>query len=475
MVSQNLSVDDYSSDLRSAKGRRITKSLTIPFLRIITLLITDIISLTLAWKLGISQGTPLESPWTTNTSFFLLTLAIQLGIFTSKKLYQAGDYRRNYLSLIKAISLSNLLLLVIAFFYEPNQYLSRSAFLLFWLCSITFLCLTRWIFDISTQYLRHKGAIRHPAFLITDKNDEEQSISLIEKESRYNLLGVASAKSLDKANRAETLQYLKQLGIVELFISWHAIKNRLYICWHFQTAGITLRILPTDKQVMPANSQVWMIGKVPSITIPVPLIIGADFLLKRCFDLCASIFLLIFLSPIYLLISLVIKLDSPGPIFFRQSRVGLHGKNFKIWKFRTMVTNAEKLQESLEAKNEIKDGVLFKIKDDPRITGCGKFLRQYSLDELPQIFNVIVGEMSLVGPRPLPLRDVEKFKRNYFIRQDVLPGITGLWQVSGRSNIEDFEDGVKLDISYIENWSLWLDFKILLQTVLVVLFKKGAY
>ena len=140
-----------------------------------------------------------------------------------------------------------------------------------------------------------------------------------------------------------------------------------------------------------------------------------------------------------------------------------------------MVVNAEKLQAGLEAKNEIKDGVLFKLKHDPRITRIGKFLRRYSLDELPQLFNVLLGEMSLVGPRPLPVRDVERFQTPHFIRQEVLPGITGLWQVSGRSNIDNFEDAVKLDITYIENWSLWLDLTILLKTVGVVLQKTGAY
>jgi lipopolysaccharide/colanic/teichoic acid biosynthesis glycosyltransferase len=140
-----------------------------------------------------------------------------------------------------------------------------------------------------------------------------------------------------------------------------------------------------------------------------------------------------------------------------------------------VVVNAEKLQASLEAKNEIKDGVLFKLKDDPRITPLGKFLRRYSLDELPQIFNVLLGEMSLVGPRPLPVRDVERFKTTHFIRQEILPGITGLWQVSGRSNIDNFEEAVKLDITYIENWSLWLDLKILLKTAKAVLQKTGAY
>jgi lipopolysaccharide/colanic/teichoic acid biosynthesis glycosyltransferase len=140
-----------------------------------------------------------------------------------------------------------------------------------------------------------------------------------------------------------------------------------------------------------------------------------------------------------------------------------------------MYVNADKLQKELEARNEMQDGVLFKMKDDPRITRVGKFLRRSSLDELPQLFNILLGEMSLVGPRPLPIRDVQKFSEHHFIRQEVLPGITGLWQVSGRSNITSFEEVVRLDTFYIENWSIWLDLQILLRTAIVLLQKKGAY
>ncbi len=204
-------------------------------------------------------------------------------------------------------------------------------------------------------------------------------------------------------------------------------------------------------------------------------IVGSSFCVKRSIDLCCSIILSIIILPVYLVIALLIKLDSSGVVFFKQERIGLHGQKFKIWKFRTMVSNAEEMQKDLEAKNEIKDGILFKMKDDPRITRVGKFLRAYSLDELPQLLNVIIGQMSLVGPRPLPIRDVEKFQISHLIRQEVLPGITGLWQVSGRSNIDNFEDTVKLDIDYIENWSLLLDLTILFKTFKVVLLKTGAY
>jgi exopolysaccharide biosynthesis polyprenyl glycosylphosphotransferase len=343
------------------------------------------------------------------------------------------------------------------------------------LLSVVFICSDRYIFDAATKLLRNKGAIRHPIFLITDTEEKEDHIRIVEQENCYTVQGITNSSCLDLCNREATFEYLRQQGIVEVFVSWNAIKNRLYVCWNFYTAGITLRILPTKSELSHPKSIIWNIGEFPCMTIPAPIIAGSDIWVKRCFDLCCSIILLCLLSPVYLVIALLIKLNSPGPVFFRQERIGLNCRKFKIWKFRTMVANAEKLQATLEAKNEIKDGVLFKMKDDPRITRVGEFLRRYSLDELPQLFNVFLGEMSLVGPRPLPTRDVEKFKTKHFIRQEVLPGITGLWQISGRSNIDNFEDAVKLDMAYIENWSLWLDLKILLLTVRVVLEKTGAY
>nr|WP_248277609.1 sugar transferase [Brasilonema sp. UFV-L1] len=444
-------------------------------MRVGTLVVLDIISLTLAWNLAVIYGTPLESPWTQKASFLLLILAVAIGVISTKGLYKSGNNRRNYFSLFKAITLSETLLLLIAFLYEPESYISRSTFLLFWFLSVVFICTARFICDLGTKLLRSRGAIRHSVFLITDPEDKENHIRLIEKENCYTVQGISGSSSLDLMNREATFEYLRTEGIEEAFVSWNAIKNRLYVCWRFQTAGITLRILPTEGEVRHPKSVFWMIGEVPCMTIPAPIIAGSDFWVKRSFDLCCSIILLLLLSPVYVVIATLIKLDSPGSVFFQQNRVGLHSKNFKIWKFRTMVTNAEKLQAKLEAKNEIKDGVLFKMKDDPRITRIGKFLRRYSLDELPQLFNVLLGEMSLVGPRPLPMRDVEKFKTKHFIRQEVLPGITGLWQVSGRSDIDNFEDGVKLDITYIENWSIWLDLQILLKTVKVVFSKTGAY
>ncbi|MGI2902611.1 sugar transferase [Tolypothrix sp. VBCCA 56010] len=475
MFSKFIPAVNLQPDLRSARGTRIQKGLSIRLIRVVTLILLDIISVSLAWNFAVFNGTPLQSPWTQNRSFLLLVITVEIGVIAVKGLYHPGKHRRNYLGLIQAISLSECLLLLVAFLYEPETYVSRSTFLIFWVFSIALVCLSRLWIDVAIKVVREKGAVRYPVFLITDAEDKQQHIQLIEKEKCYAVQGISDSSCLDRSNRKATFEYLRKEGIVEAFVSWSAIKNRLYVCWHFHSAGIILQILPTKNEVHHPKSVFWMIGETPCLTIPAPIITGSDFWVKRCFDLVCSIILITLLSPIYLFIAILIKLDSPGPIFFKQNRIGLHCKKFKMWKFRTMVVNAEKLQADLEAKNEIKDGVLFKLKNDPRVTRVGKFLRSYSLDELPQLFNVLLGEMSLVGPRPLPLRDVEKFQTMHFIRQEVLPGITGLWQVSGRSDIENFEEGVKLDITYIENWALWLDLKILLKTIRVVLQKTGAY
>jgi exopolysaccharide biosynthesis polyprenyl glycosylphosphotransferase len=196
---------------------------------------------------------------------------------------------------------------------------------------------------------------------------------------------------------------------------------------------------------------------------------------KRGIDLVGAVLGVVLLAPVFVGIAIAIKLSSPGPVFFRQERMGLHGRVFAMWKFRTMVTNATAMQAVLEQQNESSDGVLFKLKNDPRVTRIGRFLRQTSLDELPQLFNVLMGQMSLVGPRPLPLRDVERFDPWHHTRHQVLPGITGLWQISGRSEIDAFNDAARLDLYYIDHWCLNLDLEILLETIRIVLFGKGAY
>jgi exopolysaccharide biosynthesis polyprenyl glycosylphosphotransferase len=196
-------------------------------------------------------------------------------------------------------------------------------------------------------------------------------------------------------------------------------------------------------------------------------------LVKRALDVTVSFVLIVLLFPVLTAVALVIKLTSKGPILFLQERVGLNKRRFLIYKFRTMVPNADKMLHGLEMLNEVA-GPVFKIKNDPRMTPIGRLLRRASIDELPQLFNVLKGDMSLVGPRPLPVRDYEGFSEDWQRRRfSIRPGITCLWQVNGRSSIS-FEKWMQLDLQYIDQWSLWLDFKILVLTVPAVLKGSGA-
>jgi len=202
--------------------------------------------------------------------------------------------------------------------------------------------------------------------------------------------------------------------------------------------------------------------------------IRLTYLIKRMIDIVASFIALILLSPIFLFTWIAIKVEDPGPAIFKQVRVGRWGSTFTMYKYRSMIMNADKIKEKLMSQNESQAGVIFKMKKDPRITNVGRIIRKLSIDELPQLFNVLIGDMSLVGPRPPLPSEVSEYSLNDRKRLEVIPGITGLWQVSGRSDI-DFEGQVKLDIEYIKSQSVWNDITILIKTIPAVLLSKGAY
>ena len=204
------------------------------------------------------------------------------------------------------------------------------------------------------------------------------------------------------------------------------------------------------------------------------LVVKGAYLLKRVFDIVASLILMVLLLPVFLATALAIRLESPGPILFKQTRVGRWGELFTMWKFRSMYVDAEARKKELMAQNEMAGGVIFKMKDDPRVTRVGKLIRKTSIDELPQLWNVLIGEMSLVGPRPPVPAEVDQYSLSDRRRLEVIPGITCIWQVSGRSEIP-FDQQVELDVQYIESQSFWTDIKILLKTVPALLFGTGAY
>ncbi|MFC4337176.1 sugar transferase [Salininema proteolyticum] len=244
------------------------------------------------------------------------------------------------------------------------------------------------------------------------------------------------------------------------------------LAWQLEGSGRDLMVAPQLTDIAGPRVHIRPVEGLPLLHVEEPTISGMSWLAKNILDFTASLLGLIVISPLLLVTALLIKLDSPGPVFFRQPRVGREGETFLCWKFRTMYIDAEERQAALMMENE-SDGLLFKMKDDPRITRIGKFLRRTSIDELPQLINVLKGEMSLVGPRPLPAENGD-FLGDVRRRLLVRPGITGLWQVSGRSDLS-WDDAVRLDLYYVDNWSLTTDLQILLRTVSAVMKSKGAY
>ena len=237
--------------------------------------------------------------------------------------------------------------------------------------------------------------------------------------------------------------------------------------------GVTVSVAPSTMEILLDRAEFIPGQTVPLFTLRPPVFDGLDYALKRSFDLITSALLLVLMAPVLAVIALAVKLSSPGPIIYRSVRPGIGGRPFACFKFRTMREHADQMLADLEPLNE-KSGALFKIRHDPRLTPVGRVLRRFSLDELPQLVNVLRGEMSLVGPRPLPTRDFERLEEWHKKRYLVLPGITGLWQVSGRSEL-DFDDLVRLDFLYLERWSILLDLSILVKTIPAVFTRRGAF
>ncbi len=275
-------------------------------------------------------------------------------------------------------------------------------------------------------------------------------------------------------------QVLRQYEVDQIYFVQHnddniaQIQEYIDICLEM---GITVKVIMDvsySHRMLRSDSFVSSVGTYPLITYHTIALNSYEQFVKRMMDLILGLIAIILLSPIMIITAIAVKCDSKGPALFKQTRVGQNGRQFEIFKFRSMCEDAEDKKEELMKQNEM-DGFMFKIKDDPRVTRVGRFIRKTSIDELPQLFNVIKGDMSLVGTRPPTVDEVSKYKRGQWRRISIKPGITGLWQISGRNNIKDFDSVVELDLKYIDNWTLWSDIVILLKTVGVLFTKKGAY
>lgn len=299
-----------------------------------------------------------------------------------------------------------------------------------------------------------------------------------EKSEIGNIIGGVEIK----ADYDDFISWIRQEALDEVYIDipYDSGNSVASIIYELSSMGIDIHMnIPFLENIyknsfMPhLNTNIERVGKTNMLTMKVVEHSTRGILLKRLVDIAGSIVGLIISIPIIAVTAIPLKIESPGPLFFKQKRVGLNGRYFYIYKLRSMYMDAEERKKELMAKNEMK-GFMFKMTDDPRITKVGRFIRKTSIDELPQFLNVLKGEMSLVGTRPPTVDEYKQYENHHKRRLSMKPGITGLWQVSGRSSIEDFEDVIKLDVQYIDKWTIWLDFKILLKTVKVVFLGKGA-
>ena len=269
------------------------------------------------------------------------------------------------------------------------------------------------------------------------------------------------------------LSIARALFVDEIFFSVPAEKKTVItLVQEARDLGIDVRVVPDLYDGLAWNAPIEYVGQFPTIPLHRRDFPIGSFMVKRWLDLTVSFLALILLSPILFTIAVAIRLDSSGPILYRARRIGRKGRTFNCLKFRTMVTDADQLKEKLAHLNE-RDGILFKMSNDPRITRVGRILRKYSLDEVPQFLNVLKGDMSLVGPRPPIASEVERYDLAHLRRLDVLPGITGLWQVEARQD-PSFDSYISLDTAYVENWNLWLDLKIMIRTISVVIGGTGS-
>jgi len=473
-------VHNAQTDIRASQKTDRAAWLQKLNLRSFCLVFSDITALAVAWR-GAQFLNQFYSPlphafvwwtWLGLPSVFWLFVACILATFTHCRLYSYLTAAKDYARAAQLISYVYLASLVVSYFYDPHLDLPRSLFFSSWLISTVSVVVARLIAHLL---LYRFDAHRKPTtvFLIAPASRIQLLSQTVENQPHYQVVGAAISSTAHSAATFHNIVKHQPQEVLAEDVPSAELASTLF--WRLRSVGIVLRLLPSSREMIYRRGIPEIFASFPTLRVEASFFRGFDYRLKRWLDFVLAAIATLILLPLFCVIAIAIKSSSLGPAFFRQERMGLQGKVFHVWKFRTMVQNAPTLQSRLEHQNETTDGVMFKLSCDPRITPIGKWLRRTSLDELPQLFNVLLGQMSLVGPRPLPLRDTSQFESWHHIRHQVLPGITGLWQISGRSTIKSFDDAVRLDLHYIDNWSLNLDLEILLETIKIVCLGKGAY
>ncbi len=467
-------------DLRAGNQVQQWSMVKVNWWRSLLLIGGDVLGLGIAWKVSLSlnQGfspLPPELNWgefAGLTGLFWAFAAAIVTFFAYHNFYRGESQWRNYVKQAQVISSVYLSSLVVCYFYNPTVDAPRSLFFPAWIGSIVMIIGLRLLLTLLFDQFAI-ARTNTPVFIIAPSDRLSCLTNIIQKRTGYQVVGVLASTL---ANSSQLMQSILDSGAKEVIaegLPETQLASQLY--WQLRNVGIGLRLIPSSLMLLHRRGIPEIFASVPMIRIESSLLANWEYIAKRCIDFVAALMGVILLSPLFIAIAIAIKSSSQGSVFYTQDRIGLQGHAFQMWKFRSMFMDADRRQAELEHLNKSSDGVMFKIEHDPRIIPIGHFLRCTSLDELPQLFNVLLGQMSLVGPRPLPVRDVARFTNWHHTRHLVMPGITGLWQISGRSDLDTIDDVAKLDLFYVDRWSLNFDLEILIETVRLVLFGKGAY
>ncbi len=465
--------------LRMETLRRLT--------RMVSLLALDFVGVTgalytaIVIRLGL-KGLALSTAWSGTRPALAFAYLLTVLMFARADLY-ADRLRRPGLAKISGALVQSTLLALVFALANGNHFSSYYIFYGSLFFGIVYLSGLREIYTRVTGRLLEQAGYRHRALLVGSGKHIEEVAHALAGRARTNVdlvgyisltprpdNGLRSVGQLDELPAILARERVDEVIIADPDFPQERALDLVDRC---HQRGVTVHVAPSTMEILVDRAEFIPGESVPLFTLRPPVFEGVEFAIKRTFDLVLSTLGLVILSPVLLTIAASVRLSSRGPVIYRSVRPGMAGRPFDCLKFRTMREHAERSQEDLESRNE-GSGALFKIRDDPRMTKVGRLLRRFSLDELPQLLNVVRGEMSLVGPRPLPMRDFARLEDWHKKRYLVLPGITGLWQVSGRSNL-DFDDLVRLDFLYLERWSILLDLSILLKTIPALLSRRGAY